>query len=162
MNDVTDQINQSKHSEDMLKSISFRLLEKQDFHKGFLQVLNQLAPVDDFSEKSFLKNFDEMMKQNKRIYVGEVDGKLVATGTLLLERKFFFKGSYFGHIEDIVVDEKYRGKGYGRQLMIRLVEDAKEYNCARCVLDCIDNKVEFYKKCGFYRRGNQMNYEIHR
>lgn len=146
----------------MLKKISFRLLEKKDFHKGFLQILDQLAPVKDFSEKSFLKNYDEMMQQNKRIYVGELDGKLIATGTLLLERKFFFRGSYFGHIEDIVIDEKHRGKGYGLQLINHLVDDAKQHDCARCVLDCIDDKVEFYKKCGFYRRGNQMNYEIHR
>ena len=141
---------------------AFRLLEPQDFHRGFLQVLAQLAPVNDFSEENFLKHYSEMVSQQKRIYVGEVDGRIIATATLLLERKFFFAGSYFGHVEDVVVDEQFRGKGIGLAIMKHLEKVAREENCARMVLDCIDDKVEFYKKCGFYRKGNQMNLEIHK
>lgn len=142
-------------------SIAFRLLQASDFHRGFLQLLHQLAPVNDFSEESFTKNYDEMIGQNKHVFIGEVDGKLIATATLVLERKFFFGGSYFGHVEDVVVDQEHRGKGYGLRIMKRLELDARENNCARMVLDCIDDKVDFYKKCGFYRKGNQMNLEIH-
>jgi glucosamine-phosphate N-acetyltransferase len=103
-----------------------------------------------------------MFQQGKHVYVGEVEGKIICTGTLLLERKFFFGGSYFGHVEDIVIDAGYRGKGYGLKLMQCLITDARKHDCARIVLDCIDDKIEFYKKCGFYRRGNQMNLEFHR
>ena len=142
-------------------SPSFRLLEPADFHRGFLEVLNQLAPVKDFSEENFLKHYKEMVDQQKKVFVCEVDGRIVATATLLLERKFFFAGSYFGHVEDVVVDEKLRGKGLGRAIMKHLEQVARDNNCARMVLDCVDDKAEFYKKCGFYRKGNQMNLEIH-
>jgi glucosamine-phosphate N-acetyltransferase len=143
-------------------SISFRLLEPSDFERGFLKVLTQLAPVSDMSESNFRAFYEEMCTQGKRVYVGEIDGCIVCTGTLLLERKFFFGGTYFGHVEDVVVDVNYRGKGYGMKLMELLIDDARRFDCARMVLDCIDDKVEFYKKCGFYRRGNQMNLEFHR
>ena len=145
-----------------MTSVSIRLLDPKDFHRGFLQILDQLAPVDDFTEESFLKHYDEMVNQNKKVFVAEVDGNIVGTATLVLERKFFFKGSYFGHVEDVVVDEKCRGRGIGMALMKHLELVAREHNCARMVLDCIDDKVEFYRKCGFYRKGNQMNLEIHR
>jgi glucosamine-phosphate N-acetyltransferase len=145
-----------------MTEISFRLLEPSDFSRGFLAVLNQLAPVNEMASDDFAKFYDEMVAHNKHVYVGEIAGKIVCTGTLLLERKFFFGGTYFGHVEDIVVDEAVRGQGYGLKLMLHLIEDAKQYNCARMVLDCVDDKVEFYKKCGFYRKGNQMNLEFHR
>jgi glucosamine-phosphate N-acetyltransferase len=142
-------------------AITFRLLELEDCQRGFLQVLAQLAPVNALSESDFQAYYNEMHKQGKRIWVGEVEGKIICTGTLLLERKFFFGGSYFGHVEDVVVDAAYRGRGYGLKLMQWLIADAQRYGCARMVLDCVDDKAEFYKKCGFYRRGNQMNLEFH-
>lgn len=142
-------------------SISFRKLQRSDFDKGFLQLLNQLAPVKNFKKEFFDKIFDDFSKTpQKHVFVGEIDNKLVCSGTLLLERKFFFNGKNFGHIEDIVVDENYRGTGIGKKLIDRLMIDGKENNCQRLVLDCVDDKKDFYIKCGFFRRGNQMNYHF--
>jgi glucosamine-phosphate N-acetyltransferase len=145
-----------------MSEISFRLVEPEDFSRGLLGVLNQLAPVNDISVENAAKFYEEMIAQHKHVYVGEINGQIICTGTLLLERKFFFGGTYFGHVEDIVVDEAFRGRGYGLKLMQHLIADARANDCARMVLDCIDDKVEFYKKCGFYRKGNQMNLEFHR
>jgi glucosamine-phosphate N-acetyltransferase len=43
----------------------------------------------------------------------EEGGRIIATGTLLLERKFARGCGLCGHIEDIVVDAGQRGKGMG-------------------------------------------------
>ncbi|OHT09514.1 putative glucosamine 6-phosphate N-acetyltransferase 2 [Tritrichomonas foetus] len=142
-------------------ALSFRKLDRSDYGKGFLQILNQLAPVRDFSKEFFDRIYDEFQNTpGKHVYVGEIDNKLVCTGTLLVERKFFFNGSNFGHIEDIVVDSSLRGTGVGKKLIDRLIEDGKESKCIRLVLDCVDDKKDFYAKCGFYRKGNQMNLEF--
>ena len=142
-------------------NINFRFLERGDFDRGFLQLLDQLAPVRDFSKEFFERIFDEISTdQEKKVFVGLIDDKLICTGTLLVERKFFFGGKFFCHVEDVVVDEKMRGKGIGKALMNHLVEYAKSVDCARLVLDCVDDKKEFYVKCGFYRKGNQMNLEL--
>lgn len=139
----------------------FRRLQRDDFNKGFLELLNQLAPVKDFSKEFFDKIFNDFEKTpQKHVFVSEHNGKIVCSGTLLLERKFFFNGANFGHIEDIVVDKSWRGKGVGLQLIEKLKEDGKENNCVRLVLDCVDDKKDFYVKCGFYRKGNQMNVEF--
>lgn len=139
-------------------SISFRKLQRSDYNKGFLQLLNQLAPVQNFSKDFFDQVYNDFQKTpQKHVFVGEIENNLVCSGTLLLERKFFFNGVNFGHIEDIVVDEKWRGKRVGYKLMERLIQDGKENNCIRLVLDCVDDKKDFYIKCGFFRRGNQMN-----
>ena len=42
-------------------------------------------------------------------------GKLVASGTLVIELKFVHSCGQVGHIEDIVCDETYRGKQLGRR-----------------------------------------------
>jgi glucosamine-phosphate N-acetyltransferase len=140
--------------------VTFRLVTPDDFGSGFLEVLNQLAPVRSYDEKHFHDVWKEMVTQGKHVYVGEIEGKVVCTGTLLLERKLYYGGCYFGHIEDVVVDEGYRGKGIGLKLIKWLIEDAKSNNCALIVLDCMDDKVDFYIKSGFYRRGNQMNLDF--
>ena len=142
-------------------AISFRKLQRSDFNKGFLQLLNQLAPVQNFSQEYFNRIFDDFEKTpQKHVFVGEINNDLVCSGTLLLERKFFFNGRNFGHIEDIVVDNKWRGKGVGKKLIDELINDGKENGCIRLVLDCVDDKKDFYIKCGFFRRGNQMNYHF--
>jgi GNAT superfamily N-acetyltransferase len=55
------------------------------------------------------------------------------------------------YLEDLFVRPKFRGKGIGKALLLRLIELAKIRNCGRvewCVLDWNEPAIKFYKKLG--------------
>ena len=55
------------------------------------------------------------------------------------------------YLEDLYVRPEYRGKGYGRALLVRLAEIARERNCGRlewAVLTWNEPAIGFYKSLG--------------
>jgi GNAT superfamily N-acetyltransferase len=55
------------------------------------------------------------------------------------------------YIEDLFVDESYRGRGFGRALLVYVARLAKERGCGRLewsVLDWNEPAIGFYKKLG--------------
>ena len=55
------------------------------------------------------------------------------------------------YLEDLFVRPELRGKGYGKALLIRLAQIARERGCGRMewsVLDWNDPAIQFYKKLG--------------
>lgn len=84
-------------------------------------------------------------------------GKLVGTATLFIERKC---GGVAGHIEDVVVDESYRGQGIGKQLVERCIKEAKTLGCYKVVLDCSSENQAFYERCGFQENGVCMRMDL--
>jgi GNAT superfamily N-acetyltransferase len=69
---------------------------------------------------------------------------------------FFYNFSTFTgkpgiYLEDLFIKPKYRGKGIGKTLLLRLIEIAKDKNCGRvewCVLDWNEPAINFYKNLG--------------
>lgn len=60
-----------------------------------------------------------------------------------------------GYIEDVVVDQNYRGLGLGRQLTQKCIDTARENNAKYIDLTSNPSRVaanELYKKMGFERR----------
>ncbi|ARF10577.1 acetyltransferase GNAT family protein [Hokovirus HKV1] len=132
-----------------------RKLEKNDYHNNFLQLLSQLTIIDfnNITFEQFSKHFDKI---NSDIYVIILDNKVIGCGTLLIEQKFIHNLSSVGHIEDIVIDNNYRNKGYGKIIIEYLVLKAKNEGCYKVILDCDEKNVEFYKKCNFIEKGKEM------
>ena len=67
------------------------------------------------------------------------------------------------YLEDILVTEKMRGKGIGKMLMNRLIEEAKEKGFKRIswqVLDWNQSAIEFYKKYGVSFDGEWVNVSL--
>jgi GNAT superfamily N-acetyltransferase len=80
-------------------------------------------------------------------FVAEVDGK-VQGFALYYIRYSTWKGQAM-YLEDILVTREMRGKGIGKLLMDRLIEEAKEKGWKRIlwqVLDWNEPAINFYKK----------------
>lgn len=75
---------------------------------------------------------------------------------MLIERKFLRGCGLCGHVEDVVVDERARGKRLGVKLLEAAVEAAKAAGCYKIILDCSEANVAFYEKCGLTRKEVQM------
>ena len=61
-----------------------------------------------------------------------------------------------GLIEDVAVNENYRGKGIGKKLVQKLIELASEKKCDKIVLNSSEKNSTFYKKIGFKKNQVQM------
>tara|TARA_Y100000389_G_scaffold202236_1_gene246968 strand:+ start:1479 stop:1898 length:420 start_codon:yes stop_codon:yes gene_type:complete len=133
--------------------IKFRRVERKDLDKVF-PLLQQLTKIDyssrDKSEcwNSFISN------TSSNSIVGIYDNEIVAYGAVIIESKI--RGESAGHIEDIVVDNKVRGKNIGVKLIEELVKIAKEKNCYRVTLFCDEPLVNFYNKNNFKTNGVAM------
>lgn len=132
-------------------------LDKTDFHRGFLQLLEQLTTVgaDDITYDQFCNHFNKM-KTDMYVIRDISSDKIVAAGSLFIEYKFIHGLSSVGHIEDIVVDKDYRGLGLGKSIMNHLIKTAKDNNCYKVILNCNKNNIGFYKKCGFKEKEVEM------
>lgn len=128
-------------------------LEKNDYKRGFLNLLEQLTTVNPelITFEEFCKCYDEMNTCTYVIRSISADS-VVATGSLLLEKKFIHNLGSVGHIEDIVVDKKYSGMGLGKEIVKHLVKMAKEKGCYKIILNCGENNIKFYEKCGFTQK----------
>lgn len=81
------------------------------------------------------------------LFVAEKDNFLVGI-SIYYFRYSTWKGKRL-YLEDIVVTEKERGTGIGKQLFDRIMQKAKESNCSGMmwqVLDWNDPAINFYKK----------------
>lgn len=133
--------------------MTIRLLKTEDYYKGFLELLGQLTITPIVSYQDFCERFNEI---DNLIYVIEENNIIIATASIFIEKKFIRNLGIVGHIEDVVVDNKYHGQGLGKKLILHLLEIAKNNKCYKVILDCSEENVGFYEKCGFENKGIEM------
>jgi len=69
---------------------NIRPLEAADFHKGFFECIQVLTSTGDVSEARFLERYEYMKSSGVHFFlVIESKGKIVGTGTFMLERKLY-------------------------------------------------------------------------
>jgi GNAT superfamily N-acetyltransferase len=67
------------------------------------------------------------------------------------------------YLEDLFVDPNYRGKGYGKKLLLQLVQTAKENNFGRVewsVLDWNKPAIDFYEGLGAIPMNGWTTYRL--
>ena len=126
--------------------------------------MSELTVVGNISFDDFVKRFDEINKSNSNLIISvladEDENIIISAGTLYIEPKFIHGCYKLGHIEDIVVNKKYRGKGYGKFIIDHLSDIAKQKDCYKVRLVCNQNNIGFYEKCGFLTNGVEMTLKL--
>ena len=125
--------------------MEIRRAEPKDLNNGLLCIL------DGFADAKIDENKAEVLLANMhgRTYVVVEDNRVIGTGLLFINQKLTHNGSKTAHIEDVVIDPEYRGKGYGKALINHLVNEAKRLRAIRVRLLSGDNNINFYEKIGF-------------
>tara|TARA_B100000767_G_scaffold48942_1_gene43890 strand:+ start:3654 stop:4070 length:417 start_codon:yes stop_codon:yes gene_type:complete len=113
----------------------------------YKRIISQLSKTK-FNEEDF-KIFFNLLNKNHKIFVIESCNKLLGCGTILIEPKLIHNMSYVGHIEDIVIDNRYRNNSLGYKIISFLIEYCSKVGCYKVILDCKEELVNFYKKNGF-------------
>lgn len=129
-----------------------RSLEESDYDKGYLALLSQLTTVGEISREAWNARFAEIAARLPDYQIAVIEdtstGKIVATATVLVERKFIHACGKIGHVEDVAVDASVRGVGLGARMVAETVRRAKEQGCYKIILDCAEKNVAFYEKSG--------------
>lgn len=114
-----------------------------------------------FSQLSDLEitNIDILAMQNPdhAYLVLENKGEVVGFGALIVY--YLPTIGIVGKIEEIIVDEKYRGQGYGRKIMKKLLEIATEKNLQKVQLTSNPKRVaarSLYQSLGFDMRDTNV------
>ncbi|KAK4884430.1 hypothetical protein RN001_000701 [Aquatica leii] len=129
-----------------------RPLQVDDFDKGFISLLSQLTTVGKVSRMDFLRQFLAMEKSGG-YYVTVIEDtrhkSIIGAATLVTEFKFIHDGGLRGRLEDVVVNNTYRGKQLGKLIVMTVTLLAKKLGCYKMSLDCKDPLIAFYKSLGY-------------
>lgn len=142
-----------------MASVQLRALERSDLDRGYLTLLSQLTTIGEATQEDVEQRFCEIANsEDYRILIAEdcASRRIVATGTVFIERKFIHGCGKVGHIEDVVVDASCRGAGVGKQLIEALMQWAQDKGCYKVILDCTEGNSGFYEKCGMRQKEIQM------
>lgn len=139
--------------------VAIRALQASDGERGLWRVyagLSSAPPLDSESMKKLVAELDADVNRFIVVAIDGDDDNVVGTASLVLERKLIRGGALCAHIEDVVVDTETRGKGVGKRLIAHLVDMARHRDCYKVILDCAEDNVPFYERCGFKRKEVQM------
>jgi len=95
-------------------------------------------------------------------FIAEENGRSVGRAYLYLINNSLHEKPY-GLLEDMLVEEEYRGKGIGRQLMEAVISEAKERGCYKLVAQSRHSRTEahsFYEKNGFKDHGKNFRIDL--
>lgn len=142
-----------------------RPLGLNDHDNGYCELLSKLTVVGNVSRDEYMARFNQMKKLNELedhylvvVIEDTVTERVIASSTLFLELKFIHECATRGRLEDVIVDDAYRGKNVGLLLVRIIVELAREiYNCYKLSLDCTDKLIKFYEKNNFKGNFNMLS-----
>lgn len=69
--------------------------------------------------------------------------------------RYDFKAPKRGRITELVVDKEYRGKGIGKELLLKMKEHIKSNGCEKILIAVFgynESAIRFYKENGFHIR----------
>ncbi|KAJ4459785.1 putative glucosamine 6-phosphate N-acetyltransferase [Paratrimastix pyriformis] len=132
-------------------------------YERYLPLLAQLTTVGEISREAWTARFRSLDPTAYFIYVIEETStkELVSAASLIVEQKFIHQCGSVGHIEDVVTDQRYRGRRLGQYVVRCLCDLARGKGCYKVILDCKDSIQPFYQSCGFERGGSEMTLYFH-
>ncbi len=89
--------------------------------------------------------------------------KIIGTsGMSFVEKPPYFgcPSGKIGLLSSMFTNPNYRRKGIAKELLSRVINDAKEYGCGVIQITASDMGVKLYQNFGFVHNGNFMQYKL--
>jgi GNAT superfamily N-acetyltransferase len=120
-------------------------------HDDFLG--QQRERFEDPLPEKYIRAFNEIdSDDNNELIVGVLDCAVVSSLQLTFTPSISFQGGKRCTVESVRVDERHRGKGIGRKMMLWALERAKEKGCISMQLTTNAGRTDarrFYENLGF-------------
>ncbi|MEE3495495.1 MAG: GNAT family N-acetyltransferase [Butyrivibrio sp.] len=91
------------------------------------------------------------------------DEKIVGTsGMSFVEKPPYFgcPSGKIGLLSSMYTDPCYRRRGIAKNLLTKVMDDARKYGCGAIQITASDMGVKLYTACGFVHNGNFMQYNL--
>ena len=112
-------------------------------------------PYSVYTYRFFLKSWPRLCFNCKDKETGQI------VGTVIGKIQPHKKGTLRGYIGMLTVDKKYRGRGIGTELVLKLVEEMKNASAEEIVLEAEVtniNALKLYEGLGFFRDKYLLRY----
>lgn len=132
-----------------------------------IELYHQLIPYQRIKNVyDFSNSLKKLTKLNNYYLLGiRINGKIVATCTLIILPNLTHNLRPFAVIENVITDVKYRRRGFGSELINQSKRIAIENNCHKILVQTrskLSGTISFYEKNGFVKNqttGFQLNIE---
>ena len=108
--------------------------------------------------------YQRHMKEGTFVSWLAMDGdKIIGTsGMSFVEKPPYFTcpSGRLGLLSSMYTDPRYRRKGIAKELLHRVVEEARAYGCGAVHITASDMGVKLYTAYGFKHNGNFMQYDL--
>lgn len=92
------------------------------------------------------------------------DGEMIigTSGMSFVEKPPYFgcPSGKMGLLSSMFTNPNYRRKGIAKELLSRVVKDAREYGCGTIQITASDMGIKLYTAFGFVHNGNFMQYKL--
>ena len=148
--------------------LEYRRMEEKDL-ETFMDIrigqLREEGATEDIDLKPYLRDYYERHMTDGTFvsWLAVDDGKIVGTsGMSFVEKPPYFScpTGRIGLLSSMFTDKDYRRRGIAKELLGRVVADAKEYGCGCVQITASDMGVLLYTDFGFKKNGNFMQYNL--
>ena len=94
------------------------------------------------------------------LWVAELSGNIAGTAMMHLQHKLSYHCGTAAHLEDVVVDQAYRGQGIGAELVREAVTTARQHGCYKIMLTCYPKTAAYYERFGFRQHDIGMRLDL--
>lgn len=149
-------------------AITYKRLTKDELDT-FIEIrINQLreeGAKEDIDLKPALKDYyDRHMADGTFVSWIALDGnKIIATsGMSFVEKPPYFgcPTGRIGLLSSMFTEPGYRRMGIAKELLNRVIEEARKYGCGTVQITASDMGVKLYTAYGFIPNGNFMHYKL--
>lgn len=149
-------------------TVEYRRLTEKELDAFIEMRINQLreeGAEEDFDLRPALEDYyhRHMADGTFVSWLAVAEGRIVGTsGMSFVEKPPYFgcPSGRIGLLSSMFTDPDYRRMGIARELLHRVVEEARKYGCGTVQITASDMGVKLYTSYGFVPNGNFMQYKL--
>ena len=148
--------------------IEYRRLTEKELNTFIHMRINQLreegAKEDIDLKPALLDYYKRHMKDGTFVSWLALDGSNIigTSGMSFVEKPPYFgcPSGKIGLLSSMFTNPNYRRNGIAKELLSRIVNEAKQYGCGTIQITASDMGVKLYTDFGFEHNGNFMQYKL--
>ena len=148
--------------------IEYRKLSEEELDVFIEMRINQLreegAKEDIDLKPALLDYYKRHMKDGTFVSWLALDGNNIigTSGMSFVEKPPYFgcPSGKIGLLSSVFTNPNYRRNGIAKELLSRIVNEAKQYGCGTIQITASDMGVKLYTDFGFEHNGNFMQYKL--
>ncbi len=165
INDRMDIVFYEKDGDEMITYQRLTENELDTFIRMRIRQLREEGAKEDIDLVPALKDYyDRHMADGTFVSWLAVDGdRIVGTsGMSFVEKPPYFgcPSGKMGLLSSMFTDPDYRRKGIAKELLSRVIDEARDYGCGTVQITASDMGVLLYTDFGFVKNGNFMQYKL--